>query len=77
MSFMQPEHLRFDDDRPQRQRTPSGLSVSQVIQRSLEAYMNGGRHGSNGVREPLADFIANELRLHGCFFDESEQQIDA
>ena len=36
----------------------------QVIQRAIEAYMNGGRHGNNAQREPLAEFIANELRLH-------------
>lgn len=37
----------------------------QVIRRGIEAYMNGGRHGNNATREPLAEFIANELRLHG------------
>lgn len=63
MSFMLPSHLRFDDQRPLRHETPSGLSAAQVIQRSIEAYINGGRHGNTA--EPLADFIANELRLHG------------
>jgi hypothetical protein len=67
MSFMLPQHLRFDDQRPllHRHKTPSGLSAAQVIQRSIEAYINGGRHGNTAEREPLADFIANELRLHG------------
>lgn len=60
MSFMLPRHLRFDDQRPLHK---TGLSAAQVIQRSIEAYINGGRHGN--TREPLADFIANELRLHG------------
>ena len=65
MSFLLPTHLRFDDDRPDRHDTPSGLSAAQVIQRSLEAYINGGRHGNDAEREPLADFITGELRLHG------------
>jgi hypothetical protein len=40
-----------------------GYTPEQVTQRALEAHMNGGRHGD--PREPLAEFIVNELRLHG------------
>ena len=64
-SYMCPAHLRFDEGYRHPHPTPSGMSAAQVIQRSLEAYMNGGRHGNDAEREPLADFIANELRLHG------------
>jgi len=56
MSYMIPDRLRFP---------PLGerYTPEQVIQQSIEAYMNGGRHGDS--REPLAEFIANEIRLHG------------
>jgi hypothetical protein len=53
---MCPERLRFPD-------SGGNYTPEQVIQRSIEAHMNGGRHGN--PREPLAEFIANELRLHG------------
>jgi len=56
--FMCPDRLQFP---PHHGR----YTPEQVIQRALEAYMNGGRHGNNAEREPLAEFVANELRLHG------------
>lgn len=62
-SFLIKPHLDFDPDTRDRHDTPSGYSAGQVIQRSIEAYINGGRHGD--PREPLADFIVNELCLHG------------
>lgn len=55
--YMCPDRLRFQED--------GRYTPEQVIQRAIEAYMNGGRHGNTAEREPLAEFIAGELRLHG------------
>jgi hypothetical protein len=59
--YMCPDRLRFP---------PHGekYTPEQVIQQAIEAYMNGGRHSNEAAREPLAEFIAGELRLHGQLF---------
>jgi hypothetical protein len=60
-----PDRLKFPP--PGEKYTPE-----QVIQQAIEGYMNGGRHGDD--REPLAEFVANELRLHGMGWEDTQKR---